>query len=272
MGLWNEVILPALNQILVDILQVLPKLLAAITILLIGWIVSKIAENIVRRLLKRIGFNSVAERTGISGFLKNAGFKQEVSWVMGKLVFWMLILVFLLSAAEALELTALALSIQKIVEFMPNLIAVILIIVFGAMLARLAGRLVQGAAANAGLDFADFLGKLITNFILIAIAVIAITQLNLHSSILDTTFGVLIGAIGLAIALTLGLGSREISYNIICGVYARKTYHIGQQVAVNGVEGELMQIGTVNAIVRTDKGLTSLPNSCLIANTTHIKK
>ncbi len=270
MQFWKDVIEPALQSIFTNMLALLPNLIAAIIILLIGWIVAKIVENVVRRLLKRIGFNNLAERAGISGFLKNAGFNQEVAWVVGKLTFWMLLLVFLLSAAETLELTALALSIQKVVAFIPNLIAVVLILVFGAMLARLTGRLVKGTAVNAGIDFADFLGKLVNNIVLIAIAVIAISQLDIQSSILDTTFGVLIGACGLAVALTLGLGSKTISYNIICGVYARKTFQVGQQIAIDGIKGELMLIGTVNAIIKGENGLISFPNSSLISNQTHI--
>lgn len=272
MNFWKTVIVPALERILQDFLGILPNLIAAIIILLIGWLVAKLLENVVRRLLKRIGFNKLSERTGIAAFLKNAGFKQEVSWVVGKLIFWLLIMVFMLSAAETLQLTALALSIQKVVGFIPNLIAVVLILVFGALLARLAGRLVKGAAVNAEIDFADFLSKLVTNVILIAIAVIAISQLEIQSNVLDIIFAALIGAVGLAIALTLGLGSRKVSYNIICGVYARKTYRVGQIVKIGDSEGELLQIGTINATIRTGQDLMVFPNNALIETKTVISQ
>jgi hypothetical protein len=268
---WNEVILPALNQIFSDMMGIIPLLLAAIIILLVGYIISKIIENIVRRVLKKVGFNTIAEKAGIATFLKNAGFDKEVSWVIGKLTFWMLFLIFLLSAAETLQLTALAVSLNQIVAFIPNLIAVILILVLGAMLARITGKLVTASARNAGLDFAPFLGKLVHNIILIAVAFIAISQLEIDSAILDTTFGAMVGAFALAIALTLGLGSREISHNIICGVYARKTFQIGQIVSVNNVQGKIVQIGTINTVLQSENGLHTLPNADLIGNTTHIK-
>lgn len=268
MELWNDIILPALQRVLHDVVNVLPKLLAAIVILLIGYIVAKLLENLVRRVLKRIGFNKLAEKTGIEGFLKNAGFKKEVSWVVGRLIFWMLILLFLLSAADKLQLSALALSIQKVVEFIPNIILVILILVFGAMLARFAGRIVRAAAIDAEFDFADFLGKLVNNVVLIIVIVLAVSQLEIQSNVLDTTFAAIVGAVALAVALTLGLGSRRISYNIICGVYARKTYKYGQTVQVDGMEGEIVQIGTVNTVIRNSHGLASFPNSALIESKT----
>lgn len=268
MEFWNDVILPALQGVLQDILSILPKLLAAIVILLIGWIVAKLLENLVRRVLKRVGFNSLAEKTGIEGFLRNAGFQKEVSWVVGRLIFWMIILVFLLSAAETLALNTLALSIQKLVGFIPNMIVVVLILVFGAVLARMAGRLVRATASDAGIEFADFLGKLVNNVILIVIVVLAVSQLEIQSNILDTTFASIVGAAALAVALTLGLGSRKISYNIICGVYARRSYKLGQTVRLPEMSGEIVQIGSVNTIIRGDDGLASVPNSTLIENLT----
>ncbi len=272
MTFWNQVIVPALQKVFQDVLSILPKILAATIILLIGWLVAKLLDNLVRRILKRIGFNRLADRTGITGFLKNAGLKEDLSWVVGKIIFWTLMLIFLLSAAETLELTALALSLEKLVGFMPNLIVVIFVLVFGAMLARLAGRLVRGSALEAGIEFADFLGKAVSNFILIAVVVIAITQLNIQSSVLDIAFAALLGAFALAIALTIGMGTRNISYNIICGMYARKTFRVGQIIRVNGVEGELLQIGTANAMIRTKEGLVSLPNHALIDNSTRIQE
>ena len=268
MEFWQAVIVPALQGVMQDILGVLPKLLAALVILLIGWLVAKLLENLVSRLLKRIGFNSLAERAGIEGFMRNAGFKQEVSWLVGRLVFWMLVLVFVLSAAETLQMDTLALSIQKVVGFIPNLILVIFILVFGAVLARLAGRLVRATAMDAEIDFAEFLGKLVHHVVLIVIIVLAVSQLELDSSVIDTSFAAIIGAVALAVALTLGLGSRQISYNIICGVYARKTYQIGQAVRFADAEGEILQIGTINTVLKNHDGMVCIPNRALIDNTT----
>lgn len=268
MELWNEVIVPAFQKILQDIIIILPKFIAAAVILLAGFIIAKIFEGLARRILKKIGFNKLSERTGIEDFLKNAGFNREISWLIGRLIYWMLILVFLLSAAETLELTALALSIEKVVSYIPNLIVVILILVFGAMLARFAGRLVRATAMDAEIDFADFLGKLVNNVVLLVVIVLAFSQLELESNVLDTTFAALIGAAGLAAALTLGLGTRKIAYNIICGVYARKTYRLGQKISLEDVSGEVVQMGTVNSIIRTDAGLLSIANANLIEKKT----
>lgn len=266
MEIWTNVVLPALEGVLQDILSILPRLIAAVFILLVGWLIAKLLENVVRRLLKRIGFNGLAEKTGISNFLKNAGFQKEVTWIVGRLVYWLLLLIFLLSAAETLQLDTLALTIQKVVSFIPSLVLVIFILVFGAMLAKLAGRLVRASAIEAELEFADFLGKFVNNVVLIVILVLAVSQLDIDASVLDTTFAALIGAAALTITLTLGLGSRNISYNILCGVYARRTFEIGQYITVKNTTGTIVKIGSVNTTLETSDGLINLPNRMLIEN------
>jgi small-conductance mechanosensitive channel len=265
MRFWQEKILPALSGILDNILAILPNLLAALVILLIGWLVAKGLDNLANRLLQRIGFNRIAEKAGITGFIRNAGFMREPSWVVGKLIFWLLMLTFLLSAAETLKLTAIALTLQKLVSFIPNVIAVILIVIFGALFARFMGGMARGAAKEAGIDFADFLGKLVTNVIILIMVVVAFTQLEIKSDVLESTFAAILGAFGLAIALTLGMGSRSIAQNILSGVYARKSFQIGQQVNIRQMQGEIAEIETVSTVIHTaENQIITLPNTMLV--------
>ncbi|KAA3637346.1 MAG: hypothetical protein DWP97_01055 [Calditrichaeota bacterium] len=268
---WNDVIVPALNGILESVLELLPSVVGALTILIVGWIIAKIISSVVSKLLGKIGLNGIAERAGITEFLKKSGFKQDVPWVVGRLIYWAIMLLFLLSAVEALHLTAMAEMLQKAVAYFPNLIVIVFVLVFGSLLSRLAGKIVTGAAASANIDFAELLGKLASNFILIAIVIIAISQLEFHSEVLDYVFIALLFAIALATAITLGFGSRDVAQGIIYGVYARKIFQAGQQVTVLDQDGELIQIGTINSVIRTQKEIISMPNKALVEGIVRIK-
>lgn len=272
MKFWNEVLLPSFKNILNDILAIFPNLLAALIILIIGWIIAKLLENLVRRILQNVGFNRAAEKGGILSFLKNAGISKEPTWILGRIIFWMLLLMFILSAAEALKLRALAETLAKLVGFIPNIIAVVFILVFGIMLAKLIGRLVQGAAADIGIDFSAFLGTLVTDIVIIMVFVLALAQLQIQSSVLEITFAALLGAFALAIAISLGVGSVSISKNIISGVYARKIFKIGQNVQYDGNEGEIVQIGTINSKLKIKKGFLNVPNQSLVEQITKVSE
>jgi hypothetical protein len=260
----QEILLPVLDGIYAQILGILPSLLAATIILLVGWLVARGFSGLVSRLLKKMRFNSMAERAGITGFLRNSDFDREPSWIVGRVIFWLLMLTFILSAANTLQLTMFAATIQKVVSFIPNLIAVIFIVVLGAWFARFAGRITRGTAMESGIGGADLLGKLTTNLILVMVAVIAINQLEIQSSILEIAFAAVLSAVGLAIALTLGIGTKSIAQNIISGVYARKSFHPGQKITVGETKGKILQIGTVNTTIGRDEKVVSIPNRMLV--------
>jgi hypothetical protein len=264
MQLWNETVLPALRSAVQEVIGILPQILGAVLIIVLGWLVSKIAGSLVGRLLNRLGLNKAAERTGVSSFLTKAGFTHEISWIVGRLVFWTLMLVFLLSASETLHLNALAETLQVVVAFVPNLLVAVLVLVLGAFLARIIGRLARGAAAEGGIGYAVFLEKAVNAVVLIAVIIIATSQLKIQSDVLEIAFGIALGACGLVVALTLGLGTRRIAQSITCGVYVRRSFKIGQSIKVEGEEGEIVEFGPVNTVIQTSKGLVSLPNSFLI--------
>ncbi len=261
---WESMLLPALRGIYEQFINIVPNILAALVILLIGWLIAKALSGLTRRLLKRVKFNDMAERAGITSFLGNAGFRREPSRIVGTLIFWLLMFTFILSAANTLNLTMIAETIQSLVSFIPNIIAVVFIIVFGSLFARFLGRVTRGAAAEMGIDTADFLGKLVNNLILIMLVMIALNQLEIQSSVLEITFAAVLGAFALAVALTLGIGTKSIAQNIISGVYARKSFQVGQKVKVQGKEGEVVEIGAVNTKLQNGKSLLSIPNKILM--------
>lgn len=265
MTAWKDVILVSLAGIVEDTVNVAPRVIAALVLLLIGWIVARLFHSVVSRVLRRIGFDVLSERAGISGLMSSAGFTRDPSWIVGRLIFWLLMLTFFLAAANQLQLDAIVSTLQNFVGFIPNLIAVVLIGVFGAVFGRFVGGLVRASASEAGIEFADVLGKLVTNVILIMVVVMAFSQLEIKSDILEVAFGVILGAFGLGIAIMLGLGSKDVARNIIAGLYARRQFHAGQTVRVGDFEGRLEEVGTVTATIRREGGtVLSVSNERLL--------
>lgn len=272
MRFWNDFVLPILLNIYSGVVETVPNIFRAAVLLLIGWLVAKALQKVVHQLLRRLGFNKLAEKAGIMDFLTSAGFKHRPAWIVGRLVYWMLLFIFFRSAAETLKWPALAQTLEKVVAFMPKLIAVVFILIFGAMFARFVGRIVQASASNSGIDFSAILGRLVSSVIIMAIIIVAISQLDIEVDALDIIFAVLVGAFGLAVALMLGLGTTKIAQNIISGLYARRSLMSGQNIEINGIEGKIVAIGTVNTVVENASGRVLLPNALLMEQITHIKK
>lgn len=267
MTLWEEILLPAFQRFYGDVTDILPNIVAAMAILVLGWLVARGTDIVVRRILQRIGFNRLVERAGVLGFFQSAGYANEPAWIIGKMFFWLLLLTFILTAAETMEFTVIAVTMQKLVSFIPNLIAVVMIVVFGSLFARVLSSIVRGAASDIGLDFADILARAVHVLILIMVLVMAFSELEIHSIVLEITFASVLGAFGLAVALTLGLGSRGVAQNILAGVYARRSFQEGQLIRIRGHQGEVVQIGTVNTILQKEDGSrVAIPNALFISD------
>ncbi|MBF3197619.1 mechanosensitive ion channel, partial [Pseudomonas aeruginosa] len=100
--------------------------------------------------------------------------------------------------------------------------------------------------------------------IIISISV-AVGQLEVKTDLLNYIIAIVLITVGLAAALALGLGSREVAGQIIAGIYVRELYQVGQQVKVGDVEGTIEEIGTVKTILLTEEGeLVSLANRLLL--------
>lgn len=100
--------------------------------------------------------------------------------------------------------------------------------------------------------------------IIIAISV-AISQLEVKTDLLNHVIVIGLITVGLAVALAMGLGSREIAGQILAGIYVRELYQVGQQVRIGEVEGQIEEIGTVKTTLMTDDGeMVSLANRVLL--------
>jgi hypothetical protein len=117
-------------------------------------LISRSVEIAAGRALRTFGLDRAATRLRMTDVLERAGLKLGLSEIVARLLFWLLMLTFVLSSVEALGLTAVTATIDRLIAYVPSLIGAALITVVGLVLARFVGTLVSSAAAAAGLAFA----------------------------------------------------------------------------------------------------------------------
>jgi small-conductance mechanosensitive channel len=140
-----------------------------------------------------------------------------------------------------------------------------LVLLVGVLLAQLVNGIVRGAAEGVGLDYSAGLGRVAQWLVIIISISVAISQLEVKTDLLNHVIVIGLITVGLAVALAMGLGSREIASQILAGIYVRELYQVGQQVRIGEVEGQIEEIGTVKTTLLTDEGeLVSLSNRILL--------
>lgn len=188
--------------------EFLPRVLLAMVILVLGWLVAKAARYATVRMLRAVNFNVVTEKAGIDRFLKQGGGEADTSHVLGLLVYWLVLLAALMIAFNSMGLAYVTDLIGRIVLFVPKVMVAVLILAFGAYFARFVGAAVTTYCENVGISDADLLGRFALYAIMAFVMLIALDQLGL-GDIIRQTFLIIVAAIGLALALAFGIGGAK---------------------------------------------------------------
>jgi hypothetical protein len=221
-----QALLLSVTAALTTLLSFIPTLIGALLILVIGWIISGIVARLVVTLLERAGFERAAQRTGITGFMTQAGYRDaRAAVVMGELVKWAIRLITLEAVANALKLTALTDILNRIILWIPNLIVALVILMVGMLVGRFLAGLVRGTASEAGLGNPNLLAS-VAQYAVIGFAVIAaVNQVGIAKDLVLILFEGLVGALALAIAIAFGLGGRDVA-----GRMWQQWYQQGQSI------------------------------------------
>jgi hypothetical protein len=187
----------------------LPKLLLALVVVLVGWLLAKAARFAVERALRAVNFNVLTERAGTDNFLQQAGMRGDTTTLFGLVGFWVVILAALIIAFNGLGLTYITDLLQRVVLFTPKLLIAMLLVIFGSYCARFVGNAVQNYCIDAQIPDGDVLARLVRYLIMTLVVMIALSHLEIGGDIVQRTFLIILAGLMLALALAFGLGGKN---------------------------------------------------------------
>lgn len=241
----------------------LPKLIGALAVFFVGWILAKMLRAIFVRSIQ-VSLDGLLERTGAMETLERASITAQPSQIVGSVVYWLVLLLFVMGAAEIVGLTAVTAAITRILGYLPSVISAALILAAGVFLARFIGNVVTSAGSAANLSYAKGLGAVAQTSLVVMVVVVTLQQLGVDTQILITVITVTVAAITAGMGLAFALGSRDIVTGILAGHYLRQTLPEGQPVEVDGRRGVVDQIGPIATTFRDGERRWSVPNRRLM--------
>ena len=256
-----QIILDTLLEIYHNLVGAIPGFVTGISVLLVGWLISWVLRKVVVFVLKRIKFDDLVDRVGVTGVMRGIGLGKGLSGIVGQIVFWYVLLFFLISSLRSMGLGDLAEMIVLLLKYVPRAISAIVMVVVGGMGAKFTGDTVSSLASSAGVGFGRSLGKLIQYVISVFVIVLAIGMLGIDTAILVSSITILIAAVGLALALAFGLGSRSLVQHVVASYYVRQSFRPGQTVSVGEHEGKIIGISPVVTRLETADGSVAIPNA-----------
>ncbi len=190
------------TDMLAMILEAVPNLLAAAVILIITWYVAKFGADIVSRLLAGIGFDTVPERLGFSHAFKKP---FTPSGIVGVLIIFFAMLFATVEAANRLGFGQVRDLVSAFIAFGSDLLLGGAILVVGFWLANLAFNAISRASGAKTTGLAQVARLAILGLVI----AMGLRAMGIADDIVNLAFGLTLGAVAIAVALSFGLGGRE---------------------------------------------------------------
>ena len=208
---WNIVIMDSVREMLTRVGAFIPRLIGVLLILILGWLLAKLIETAIIRLLKLVRLDTLSEKSGANNFLAKGGIKYTLSELIGVLVYWIMMLIVIITALNALQWTVAAELLNRVVAYIPNVIASIVILVIGMFVSTVLAGVIRTATGNAGIKQSRLLGQITQVVVIIFAIVIALEQLNIGRIIIASAVQIILAALGLGLAIAFGTGCKDIA-------------------------------------------------------------
>ena len=249
----------SLNQFFAQVIAAIPKVIAAGIILLIGYIIGRGVGWVISKILEKTNFEPTIQKTGLGQAVTRSG------WTMSRIIStaarWFIYIFFITAAVNALQYTQLAQALTSIWLWIPNLVAFIIILVIGSIIAEFVGNWAQKELPARGVPGGKAIGLGAKGVLYAIVFVTAITQLQIGAGILNMVISALVwglaGALAIGLGVGLAFGLKDVLPSLIQGsTNIESTLKAGQKIRFDGHTGTIKQAGAFHIILQNEKGET----------------
>lgn len=211
----SSTLLASLRDTWTNTVAALPDVALALVLMVAGWLVARLARRLIIRLLRTIRLDEAAEKAGLDDFLVQGGVRYTTVTLLAGAAYWMILLAVFVALLNALGVSAAGELLARMAHYLPHVLMAVGVLVFGTLMARIVGSVVQAYLNNLGTTTAGPIGALARYAVLIFALFMAAEQLAIGSAILVSAFQIAFAAVCLAAALAFGLGGRDWAARVI---------------------------------------------------------
>ena len=262
---YSELFFDSLQSLARTFMTALPRVFAALIVLLIGWLIARLLSRGVERLLVAIKFNKLSDEVGANDFLSRANVTMTPASLIGKFIYWIIILVVIITAADTVGWTAVSTEISKLLSYLPQLLAAIVFFIIGFYIVTFIRDLVAGATRSLGISAGRIISAVVYYLLLFIVTLTALNQAGVDTTIITSNMLVIVGSVMLAAAISYGFASRDVLANILAGFFNRRNLEIGQTIEVDGQRGRVVAITSLAVTIQvSDNEKLIIPSQTLI--------
>jgi len=217
----QDAFLDGVSNITSMIYRILPNLFGSILVFVVGIILAKWIKTYSVKLLDSVNISKLTKNTDIEKFLKNADFKSRLEDIIGSALKWTVLLIFSVAAVNVLGIPTISDVLNQILNYIPRIVAAILVLGLGVFLAGVVEKLVKGAASQIDQRTGRMLGKIASYTMVVFTAMAAFNELGIAAALINILFIGLVAMLALGFGLALGLGAKDLVSTVLMDWYKK---------------------------------------------------
>lgn len=242
-----------------SVAEYLPNLLGAAALIILGALVAKLAASLTRKVLEFVGVDKINKNKTVKETLEQVNLKVNFVKAISSVVFWVVIIIFAMTAADVLQLEAMRDVIRELLAYLPNVLAAVIVLTVTLAGARLLKDALANVLERINFGYADTVAALAQGIIFVFGLVFALAQLGFDTTILTANITLIVAGTVTAVALAFGLGGRGMAANVLSSHHARRLVKKGQRVSVGDMHGTVKEVNSVAIVVETADGDVVVP-------------
>lgn len=200
----------------------LPALAAALLLLLVGMFGARLARMLAETVLRKARLDELTSRVGLNEVLARLGLGKSPTEIAAFSAFWFVLVVFVAAAANAADVTAVTVLLERFVLFLPSLVAGAVVLFGGLLFARLVSAVLQNAAAANSVRGGVAAARGAYAMVVLFSAAAALEQVGVGAALVSSAVQILLASLGLALGLAFGLGAKDLAGDALRALLARK--------------------------------------------------
>jgi len=251
-------------------MQAMPGILGALFLLISGWFIARMASYLFRKLLHLVKFDAIANRINANEMLSKANISLTPAHIVSKFVYWIILLLFFVTATDTLGWTVVSEQISKLIGFLPTLLSGIVLFILGIYIATFFRDVLAAATSSLGVGGGKIISGFVFYFLVVIVTITALDQIGIDTTIITSNVVLILGAVLLSASISYGFASKQILANLLASFFSRKTFKVGQHIKIEDVEGEIIQIDSITLTVQTPTDKVVMPAQELITRRVRI--
>jgi len=268
----NIDMLDAIKDMLLGMLNAIPKFLSAFTILIFGYIISNSLKKIIQNVLIKLNLDIIGNRLNKISIISNSNLEIKLSKIISKAIYYILMLIFIMASIGALDMPILADLMKDIITYVPNLLVAFIILLGGTLLADTAKNVVLSTCKSIGVPSGNIISHFIFYFLFVNITILALAQAKVNTEFLAQNLSIIVGGGVLAFSIGYGFASKDLVSSFLASFYSKNKINIGDKISIAGYTGIVIELDKSSITIESERKNVIIPLNKLLTDTFEIHK